>query len=669
MQLDRIMRMAAVCVAGFIGVAQCALITATGSGNWTDPIWDDPAGPQAGNDVLIPSGFTVTMDVPTPALNNFTVNGTIAHPANTAASAPWTVDGKIDITSVQFVLGSTGQINAQHLGYAGGDPQQDGKGPGGGAGTTGNGGGGGAHGGAGGDGAWGGAGGSPYDTPSDPQFPGSGGGGGGANAGDAGGNAGGLVRIQAGSVILDGTIHATGAAGINAGGGGGGGGSGGAILIDTATLQGSGSIIATGGDGVGWGGGGGGGIVALLVDSAAQSALPAPDLTVSVGGGGRMYAQPGLGQPGIVYANDPTVLPQVWTSDAVLAGFSSWDPSQLEIQGANLNLQNGASLNVGGDLSLLNGGLTLDGGSLNTAGNLSLNGSTLTALRGSGATPTMAVGGNLQMDAGLLHVFAENGEIRDLLVGGELSLASDSWIRPFSDGATGGVLKITTGDLTVSADSGINAVGTGFAGGVSDGAGYGPGAGGGGQYGGGAGYGGAGASAPWGGGDGGPAYGVETAPTEPGSGGGAGLAGGDGGGLIWIDATGGTMVIDGDLLASGLAGQPASGSGSGGGSGGGIFLLARTLSGTGELNVDGGAGGEWGGGGGGGIISVVTIDMGGWLGDISYAGAHGGGYTNAIGADGIYTLQIIPEPTTALLLCLGAMLTLGRFGRNRPRTA
>jgi len=103
-----------------------------------------------------------------------------------------------------------------------------------------------------------------------------------------------------------------------------------------------------------------------------------------------------------------------------------------------------------------------------------------------------------------------------------------------------------------------------------------------------------------------------------GSGGGAGkdsdepcaVSAGDGGGLIWINATG-TMVINGTITTDGGNGG-GSGCGhdvtSGGGSGGSVFLIAGTLSGTGTISADGGDGGsqvaEDGGDGGGGRIAL-----------------------------------------------------------------
>ncbi len=49
---------------------------ATANGYWTDAIWNNGA-PEAGDDVTINSGITVTVSVSTVALNSFTNNGTL----------------------------------------------------------------------------------------------------------------------------------------------------------------------------------------------------------------------------------------------------------------------------------------------------------------------------------------------------------------------------------------------------------------------------------------------------------------------------------------------------------------------------------------------------------------------------------------------------------------
>ncbi len=96
------------------------------------------------------------------------------------------------------------------------------------------------------------------------------------------------------------------------------------------------------------------------------------------------------------------------------------------------------------------------------------------------------------------------------------------------------------------------------------------------------------------------AYGNHAAPDDWGSG---SAVGGSGGGLIQI--RGGTLVLDGEILADG------SGAGFGGGSGGGILAVVGSLSGSGSIRA-GGASESVGGAGGGGRIAVYALDYSGF---------------------------------------------------------
>ncbi|MBW1859788.1 MAG: DUF2341 domain-containing protein, partial [Deltaproteobacteria bacterium] len=94
-------------------------------------------------------------------------------------------------------------------------------------------------------------------------------------------------------------------------------------------------------------------------------------------------------------------------------------------------------------------------------------------------------------------------------------------------------------------------------------------------------------------------YGLFDQPTALGSGGGHRYAyGGSGGGAIKLNATGGTITIDGAISANGNAYFGERGAG---GAGGSVWLIADTLEGAGVITADGGNGhgGEGGGGGGG----------------------------------------------------------------------
>ncbi|MBS0198753.1 MAG: hypothetical protein JSR77_18555 [Planctomycetes bacterium] len=104
---------------------------------------------------------------------------------------------------------------------------------------------------------------------------------------------------------------------------------------------------------------------------------------------------------------------------------------------------------------------------------------------------------------------------------------------------------------------------------------------------------------------GGDEYGDVVAPLEVGSGGGSVGArlGGAGGGCVRI-VVGGTLRIDGQIVASGLDG--AAGAWTGGGSGGSIWLGAARIEGTGTVAAAGGASPGAGGGGSGGRVSLST---------------------------------------------------------------
>jgi len=100
---------------------------------------------------------------------------------------------------------------------------------------------------------------------------------------------------------------------------------------------------------------------------------------------------------------------------------------------------------------------------------------------------------------------------------------------------------------------------------------------------------------------------VANAPMIPGSGGGGtqnGAYGGDGGGLVIIQASNGTVTINGTINANGNNNSTAAG---GAGAGGGINIQCATFAGssTGLLTAVGGNGDTGGGGGGGGRIAIV----------------------------------------------------------------
>ena len=112
--------------------------------------------------------------------------------------------------------------------------------------------------------------------------------------------------------------------------------------------------------------------------------------------------------------------------------------------------------------------------------------------------------------------------------------------------------------------------------------------------------------------------------TEPDAGSGGGsystiLAGGPGGGAITLNVNG-TLQVDGRISA---AGGPGVSVNFGGGSGGGILLAAGTLTGSGVIAANGGAGNGLGGGGGGGRIAI-TYNTSAFSGLVSAYGGSGG---------------------------------------------
>lgn len=317
----------------------------------------------------------------------------------------------------------------------------------------------------------------------------------------------------------------------------------------------------------------------------------------------------------------------------LVAAFDSPSPTTLTWASGAGNWTNWANWSPAGIPAGPNSRAVISGGSVLLSDPMRLNALTLTnaaVLTFSNGTDaaTLQVDGSLNLSStGRLYVYAgtTNPPSRDwgalVSVGGTMTVASNSWVYPYSERYSGGSPLFRVGNLTVVGPSGgFDANNAGYVGGGSGHtAGYGPGGGGGGNppnlspmRGGGGGHGGKGGA----GSDcsGSTSYGFGGAtndslqmPIAPGSGGGAksdGTAGGVGGGLIRIEA-GNRITLDGTLRANGANGNPDS---SAGGSGGGIYLTCRSLSGTmATLFAKGGAGSTLGGGGGGGRIAIWSM--------------------------------------------------------------
>ena len=617
--------------------AQATTRTATSGGNWTNAtIWSGTV-PQAGEDAVINSGVSVTVDVSTASLNTFTnygtlvfsgtntalnatsvtVTGTVTHLVNTATNAPWTPDHWVSIACSNLTVTPSGSIDVSGKGYQGaiGNAWIAGYGPGAGAGGLG-----GGYGGRGGN-----SGGITYGTTNAPDWSGSGGGSVGGNPGRNGGNGGGLVRIQAtGQVSLDGTIKAN---GTNAGdlNQGGGGGAGGGIYIACRTItSSSGRTMADGGKGATGNScsGGGGGRIAVIYDATAQAGvIPAPSLRLSAAPGTGAYS----GNPGTVYLPDTTFYPYTNLQDSafiVISNLTSLSLASLTISNAWIRFQEGMQVNVtnGVQISGSSGRYEMRNQTALTCGSLVLtNSATMYIYSGPTNGPT----------------WTNYGAKVD--VTGDVALATNCWIYAISDSTNGGSVWFHAQTLAIATNAGVNGS-SGYLGGVGpNGNGYGPGAGksNGSNPGGGGGYGGTGAYAVattfgW-------TYGSSNAPVQCGSGGGAreqvGRDGGAGGGLVWLEIVG-RVTLNGSLLARG-SNPPDMGQGGGGGSGGGIYLRCDTLDGSSAgVRADAGTGSAQSGGGGGGRIalwnSYLVAPTGTWTVTVNGGGGKGTGAPGTI---------------------------------------
>ncbi len=274
-----------------------------------------------------------------------------------------------------------------------------------------------------------------------------------------------------------------------------------------------------------------------------------------------------------------------------------------------------------------------------------------------------------------------------LTVDGSLTVASNSFLLPYSTARNGGAIKITAGSVYVAQGGIIDAGCKGYRGYYTNGGNIsvriGPGGGTSSDIASGAGYGGKGGSsqrgtnAPYN--AGGPVYGVTNAPIQPGSAGGNGSTyggtEGDGGGVVWLDVTG-QLWVDGVLSATGGTGVAAAYGG--GGSGGSIYLTTETLGGGGQLLAKGGAGGSaGGGGGGGGRIAVYSSFSSDWTGTYSVTnGLPGAGNTYFDAATGTYVMAYVvpnrPGISNSLATGIGigqATLNGALFATGRSDTA
>jgi hypothetical protein len=143
---------------------------------------------------------------------------------------------------------------------------------------------------------------------------------------------------------------------------------------------------------------------------------------------------------------------------------------------------------------------------------------------------------------------------------------------------------------------------------------------------------------------GGQSYDSTIQPIDKGSAGGMGVGGigGIGGGAVKL-VIGGTLQLDGAIIADGANGTNSR---SGGGSGGSIWLSAQTISGSGTLSAKGGAGEPIHGGGGGGGRIALYFATNLFTGTISAQG--GNGFVPG-GAGTVYTRDLAHAAGTVLV--------------------
>lgn len=609
------------------------------SSDWFDGNnWDQSAVPTNGADVVINTG-SVLLSNDTATLGSFTITNATLTSTNwtTTLSATTVTIQNGGIVTLPAAFTDAGMSNRVHIvctnltvetggridGDGGGYRIAEGPGKGNQNGSNNNSGGG--HGGRGGDEA-GGAGGVTYDSATAPLSPGSGGGRW-TSSPLTNGEGGGAVRIDAsGAVTVDGTITADGQTGNPYDGGG----SGGAVYITCNTFGGtSGIISADGGDGGAWYGGGGGGGGRIAVSYTSVSGTPSIQFSAEAGA---KYTELAAGMGTLSLPDTALVTAPFNDFDnvrLVIPSFSSWTSDSLAVAGSlsfgdsaftltvsnNLTISNSAWLVVGGTAysSGQVGGLSSTGAiaTVSIGGSAVLNGGALsiggldqegTAALNVTGNLTLTNGATLYIYSGVTNAAVSNGAT--MAIQGDVAIASNSWLYPYSHSTNGGTPILTMGDLTIAEGGGINANGAGFR--SESAIAYGPGKGiSAGSRGGGGGYGGAGGAGDNPSATGGPAYGSTDAPVEAGSAGAyghsplPGLAWG--GGCIRIEAA--NVIVNGTITADGQ--DSASGYG-GGGSGGGIFIDSDTFAGGSNavLRADGGDGGAYAGGAGGGRIAI-----------------------------------------------------------------
>ncbi len=502
---------------------------------------------------------------------------------------------RMTLSAANITIDADSKINATDGGYLGGDSvTQNGSGPGGSKvnqyGTAGA-----SNGGKGGDsypiGNY--AGGTWYNSSFQPLEMGSG-------AGYdtystyPGGSGGGAIKITATDALaFNGIIETNGQPAQY----GAGGGAGGSIYITTNNITGTGTLTANGGTGgatAGYyfpGGGGGGGRIAVYYNTTNWTTTDFNRMSVTGGTAGSASAEPGeVGTLAFIDVDDNNMF--------IAKGFR-WqqnDYNTARSTRANMTVLNAI---VSTNVSNLTINITQIFNSTNSTWN---NTNVTSATKGS-------------------DIFTLYSSIiqftNSSLVGQNYTTLQSSTTELTNSNLLGqrySIMTLSAANITIDADSKINASGAGYPGGDSTTQnGSGPGGSKANQYGtaGGGNGGKGGDSYPIANYAGGTWHNSSFEPLDLGSGAGydtyATYVGGSGGGAIKITATN-KLIFDGNIDVSGKS--PPSNYITGGGAGGSIYITTNNITGTGTLTANGGAGGGtggfWnpGGGGGGGRIAV-----------------------------------------------------------------
>ncbi len=625
-----------------------------GVGEWSEPAnWSDSVVPGAGDDVVITNeGASVWLRETTPDLGSLTLSRTLVFTNWTTTLVATNVtiqnggvmtlpghftntemSNRVHVVCTDFVLEQGGVINVDAMGYGGGE--KAGQGEGGGKFES-NRGSGGGYGGVGGWAGWNGfssAGGIAYGHAASPFAPGSGGASAHAATSYVGAPGGGAVRIVATNATINGTITANGLDQNNLSAGAG---SGGGVYLRCRLLSADyGLIRANGGNGspsVGGahgGGGGGGGRIALHYEELNDT----PVLRAQANAGATLSPRysvawsdlrPAMGTIFLADTNWLSAETLCRFSGRILApGFTDWTLDGLTVTNAVVGFAEDFELTITGNLTIGNGGaLTLNGEpdfyvhgdiTLTDGGQLVNNGARKVRCDGS---VTLKGGGKWFVFGAVTNTVHPTHSVVE--VKGDIEIGENSWIHPHSHPTNGGSVRFRMRNLNVVAGGGFDADWRGYRGGGFGGASDGQGPGRGSRFkwrGSGAGFGGQGGwsirrDIPQWGVAGGSPYGSLAAAASPGSGGGCQRTyqqAGNGGGLIWLEASG-NVTLNGTLTANGLLAMDGAGS-AGAGSGGGIMLFCNRFSGgvSGWLSAMGGDGQTSGAGpGGGGRIAVAT---------------------------------------------------------------